>query len=543
MAPRIIGGTAVGVAVILATVGTLWATGTIDLPFFKKTEARAPAPPSYDGMVLVPVSAKTIPAYTRVTRDYLIDLKTARLKFVPLAPAQVSSTMLVDLSKIVGRVTSHDKPAGYAFTESDFLPKGSREGLVGGIPPGKRALDIEVDKIKGIQALRAGDHFDLVSSLALDSKNKMGRSPLLVPVGLPPQTLKKVAVDLLVQDGIVVSPVTTRKIDTGPPSPRTGIAPSKVVHEVVIAVGPDEMDGVMESLALKADLTCFARSGRPEDPSATAGKDLVPVPVSAQPVAAYSELTRDSFINPRSKKPLVVYLRREEIPASAVTGLDKLLGRVTRREKPAGHVFTKDDLLPEGTRPGLVGGIPAGKRAVEIDAAKIKGIHSLKAGDRFDLIASVAIDPNKAQQSRNVILAPSGAPDRQKRIAVDVVVHRGVIVLPVTTKLIQTGSPFSGAADSSTKTIQEVVIAIDPREAALLSVALALKADITCIARSGRPDDPGEESVTPGIKPPKVRVIEVISGSKRQVYEIPEPPAAGDAEAAPAVKTAAKDRP
>ena len=53
---------------------------------------------------------------------------------------------------------------------------------------------------------------------------------------------------------------------------------------------------------------------------------------------------------------------------------------------------------------------------------------------------------------------------------------------------------------------------------AALTEALAIHAEVNCVARSGRPDDPGTSSVTPGSPPaPKVRTLETIIGGKRQV--------------------------
>ena len=47
--------------------------------------------------------------------------------------------IIIDPSKIIGRVMAHEKPADFAFTEEDFLPFGTSPGIAGGTPPGKRA--------------------------------------------------------------------------------------------------------------------------------------------------------------------------------------------------------------------------------------------------------------------------------------------------------------------------------------------------------------------------------------------------------------------
>ena len=71
---------------------------------------------------------------------------------------------------MIGRVVNHEKQANYAFRETDFLPPGTRPGMVAGIPPGKRSYTLEVTKIKGIQSLKAGDRFDLLATLPVDDK-------------------------------------------------------------------------------------------------------------------------------------------------------------------------------------------------------------------------------------------------------------------------------------------------------------------------------------------------------------------------------------
>ena len=58
--------------------------------------------------------------------------------------------MLVNVSDVIGRVLEHEKTPGYVFTEADFLPKGTREGIVAGIPAGKRAIRLSADRVDGL---------------------------------------------------------------------------------------------------------------------------------------------------------------------------------------------------------------------------------------------------------------------------------------------------------------------------------------------------------------------------------------------------------
>ena len=131
-----------GIVIVLA--GGLWASGIVDSCWFG-----IDCPPSTEGLVAIPMSAKTIPAYTKLTRDNAWNTQRGRISVVWLAPEQVTPSMKTDLKDILGRVLARDKAPGYVFTDRDFLPKGSRPGLVGGIPPGKRAVRVVAGQVDG----------------------------------------------------------------------------------------------------------------------------------------------------------------------------------------------------------------------------------------------------------------------------------------------------------------------------------------------------------------------------------------------------------
>jgi len=101
--------------------------------------------------------------------------------------------------------------AGYAFQDAEFLPKGTRDGVVGGIPPGKRAMTLDASKIGGIHALQAGDHLDLLASAPIDEKKFRGENAgLLQARNLASSAVGQADVRVIVHDGVIVSPVTTR---------------------------------------------------------------------------------------------------------------------------------------------------------------------------------------------------------------------------------------------------------------------------------------------------------------------------------------------
>lgn len=263
----------------------------------------------------------------------------------------------------------------------------------------------------------------------------------------------------------------------------------------------------------------------------------VAVPAVAVPVPANTRITIAHLVDPQTKQMKWRYL-----PPKAVERLnvfqtpDEILGRVTRREKMLGMTFTEADFHPKGTRPGLVAAIPSGKRALTIDAGKIQGIHNLKPGDRLDILASRPVDLQKVmsqsrQQSGNsggTAGLHAGVIAQQKAAAVRVLVHYGAIVQPVTTRVVPvSSSSLTQGMVNKTKPVQEVVVAVEPEEIAPLTEAIAVEANIFCVARSGLPDDPGSDSVTPGGANPAdaFHTVESIVAGKRQVSYVPRPSA------------------
>ena len=126
-----------------ATVGGLWAAG-VDLPFLKSE-------PDHTGMVAVPIHDADHPGLSRGSRATTCSSPRRGLpKYMYLPPEMAKQLgVITNFNQITGRVLDHEKPPGYPFTEKDFLPKGTRPGLVAAIPAGKRALDGGSDQDPG----------------------------------------------------------------------------------------------------------------------------------------------------------------------------------------------------------------------------------------------------------------------------------------------------------------------------------------------------------------------------------------------------------
>ena len=275
--------------VVVGTIGgvvVLAAVGVIDLPFLHKKATAQPAPPP-PGSVAVILTPRPIPAFTLLTRDHLVDARSLEFAVMYLPGESVTRGGLLTFDKISGRVLASDKAAGFAFTEKDFLPIGTRPGMVAGIPPGKRSFVLQSDRITGIQALQIGDRVDLLATLPVDfdkALEKYGKTgvPLFLAESqrshgsyLP----RRAGVKALVQNGAVVLPVTTRKIAMantmlGP----DGRPKTKVVQEVTIAIDPAEVAPLTEALAVNAEMFCVAHSGLPDAPPAQPTPGSNPAP-------------------------------------------------------------------------------------------------------------------------------------------------------------------------------------------------------------------------------------------------------------------------
>jgi len=251
---------------------------------------------------------------------------------------------------------------------------------------------------------------------------------------------------------------------------------------------------------------------------------MVAIPISAREIPAYSKITLTDLVDPETGALKVTYLPPQRVPEEAILSPTQIVGRVMRRDKSQGFAFKEDEFLPEGTRPGVAGGIPPGKRALTLSAEKIGGVRGLNAGDQVDLVASAAVDEGKQAKRRRsdgrTVVFPATATAAGSQADVRVLAHEAVIVIPVTTRAIPiTSNSLMEGARTATRPVQEVVIAVSPDEVMPLSEALATEMEVTAVLRSGHPDDPGEVRIAPGSgTQDELKSTEVIIGGERKLY-------------------------
>jgi Flp pilus assembly protein CpaB len=564
------------------TVASLWAVGVPLFAWGRRVRVRIPA------------NFRPIAALSTVSRDDLINPEAKSLAYIELRPEQTVGVALtgftatgekvqsrvaqvvvergavvfvtadgqripaeqatelggalMSVNDIIGRVLARDKSPLLAFREELFLPKGTRPGIAGGIPPGMQALTLDATRLDGVHALKAGDHVDLMATIPDEHLPRFGgsdktRLPAAALIASPKSARDKTAGEarLLAEDALLVTPVRARAEPIRSNSLTQGAQVRNMpVQEVVLAVRREDVPGLTEAMALDVSLLCIAHSGRPDgQPQDVAPEGLVAVPVAARPVAALSQVLRDDLFHPRTRRQKFIYLTPEEVASKQIlTSYTDLVGRVAQHDILAGHFITASDLLPAGTPPGLAAGVPPGKRAFVVKAEKFFGLAALRSGDHFDLLASSPVDLSKSggRGPGNLIGNTALLAALPQQADVRVLVHDGVVVAPI----VDTASRKPGDAPD----VSEVVVAVYPAEVPPVAEALATGVELTVVARSSQggstaPQTPRPplETRTPEHHPlADVKALEVVVGGKRDTVlfvggsrvepPTPEPPPA-----------------
>ncbi|MFM8477479.1 MAG: hypothetical protein ACKOEO_16985 [Planctomycetaceae bacterium] len=181
----------------------------------------------------------------------------------------------------------------------------------------------------------------------------------------------------------------------------------------------------------------------------------------------------------------------------AVMNVNGIIGRVVRRDKRAGLAFREDTFFPQGTPEGIAGATPRGMRAVTLDASVLIGIHSLQAGDRLDLLASISSGRAVEAAAPGVVgLSPTGRGEEGSEETTAVLLARDAMVLrPVYVR--NEASAVSSLTQG--KRIQnephyEVAIAVNPDDVIRLQDAISKEMPITCVAHSMQASSVAAES-------------------------------------------------
>ena len=354
-------------------------------------------------MVRIPINSRPIEAYSRVDREDMLNPATGGLMFQRVPPqsavgmnligissdatpvdgkvesvrndnesvvfvvggkevpqSQVTELggALMNINSIIGRVVRKDKRAGLAFKDDTFFPQGTPEGIAGATPPGMRAVTLDATKLTGVHALNAGDRIDLMASVPTGevgafNSNYNSRLPGAALVAPASKADAKSGTEplLLAENAVVLKPVYVRNQASTTSSLTQGKRiQNEPKYEVAIAVSPDDVIPLQSALNKELAITCVAHSMQAdlgvEVAETSSQSDVQLAPVTVRAILAYEVVTRDSFVNPATRR-----IRMEPVTARQLaemdiaTSLDDLLGAVAKHDIPAGSFLCRRDLL------------------------------------------------------------------------------------------------------------------------------------------------------------------------------------------------------
>ena len=310
------------------------------------------------GLVKVPKSQRNIRALSKVIRDdfHNLELGDDAYYWYPQSVIDQNPDWILDTAKIANRVMARNKAEGYTFTERDFLPEGSRTGISAGVPEGKQGFFVDAEAIPGLELLKMGDKFDLLSSLPEEALEKPEAEYGLLAGGIKVRGGKPIplsGVRQLVQDAQMIAitrgrEMTTQSVMSLPePDPRSRNRNQSV--QITIAIDPKEVVPLTQALAAERTIHCVAQSGQQlkdnvDQTNALVG--LVPFPATARSMEAFSRITADDLADPDTGELRTYYFRPEKVGSGWINSVNDLIGRVVARDTTAGFIFSQDDFLP-----------------------------------------------------------------------------------------------------------------------------------------------------------------------------------------------------
>lgn len=386
----VFGGLALSLLVGGGLLASLWLLG-VNLNPFGTTVTEDPF------VVRIPINSQPIPAYSRVDRLQIMDPRTGVLTFQKVPPSaavgmsitgidilgsqvegrvdsikrtgdevifvvndgrevpQSQTTLLggamMNVGSIVGRVMKRDKKTGYGFTESDFFPQGTPEGIAGATPAGMRAMTLDATRLVGVHALNAGDRIDLMATLSAQDAEAAKISS-----GGSENGNYRVQADsepvLLAQDVVLLKPVYVRTEASTSASLMEGKRIQNIPkYEVAIAVKPDDVIALQAALNRSLQITCITHSMQVTKPGSepvalVSQPDMVSVPVTVRTIYAYDVVSREAFISPATRTLKTETVSRQQVDRMGIiTSLDEMLGSIARHDLPSGRFLRRSDLL------------------------------------------------------------------------------------------------------------------------------------------------------------------------------------------------------
>lgn len=151
-----------GKAIIPLVLGLC--VGVVAVKLLVDTMKRAQAANAARNTVTIVRAKQDIDAYSMITKEMVETVETSDGRLIPQAER------LTSLDAVVGRVTSKGVPQTSPVLASMLAPEGTPAGMVGRIPPGFRAVSVEIDEVTGVAyQLKPNDWVDVIVVMDVES--------------------------------------------------------------------------------------------------------------------------------------------------------------------------------------------------------------------------------------------------------------------------------------------------------------------------------------------------------------------------------------
>lgn len=179
--------------------------------------------------VKVLVAAKQIPARTIVEKDMIT------YEEIPESP--LTTKIAQKEEEVLGKVTTSAITQGEVLYKEKFQEKGAQAGLSFIVPPGKRAITIQVNNVTGVAGLlKPGDFVDVISTFEVPQTQVEGEQK-------PPVSM---SITSLQNAQILALDTLTEALPSPPPSPATAQQPSPPPSYtlVTLAISPQDAEKI-----------------------------------------------------------------------------------------------------------------------------------------------------------------------------------------------------------------------------------------------------------------------------------------------------------
>ena len=358
------------VVIIIAAVATIFGLSQGSTWFLQANKADEV---DREGMVRVPKSQRDLSAYERVRREDVIDLDGGDDGYFWMPKERRDNLidkigLIADANKIPNRVMARNKREGVVFTESDFLPEGSRVGLAGGIPADKQGFFVEAEKVPGLRFLKSGDRFDLILGAA--NKDEMSTTEYGILVGgikavggIP---VSSTGVRTMVRDAEMIALTNNQKMTTqgglemADKNARTrslsATNNATKYESVLIAISPKEAESLAAALGQGLDVHLVTRSGRASDGSAeddmNVAEDplagLIAFPGTTSRIDAFQKVEASHFADSSTGELRQYFFKPGDVQEDWILRPEQAIGRFLRRTTEPGSLLKESDFLPRG---------------------------------------------------------------------------------------------------------------------------------------------------------------------------------------------------